>query len=421
MIPSLDNVQEVTVVGLGKTGIGLSCLLHTLGKRVRITEQKTAAASAKDFNKVKDIIADAEFEGHTRDFVTKSGLILVNPSVPLHSEIFRWAAEERIPVMGEIELCFELCPAPIAAVTGSIGKTTTTSLLFKILKKYSGRKTHLLGNIGSPCSAFVLDVEKDDIVCLEVSSYQLATVHRFRPHVAVLLNIVPNHLDVHAHFEEYIACKLNIFKNQTEQDFALINERDKERLPGMERIRAQKVFFSGNGFRNEDFSAAATAATVLGIGEKQAHEVIQAFKGLPHRLEHVATIDGVDFINDSKSTTVESTVWALRQIEKPVWLICGGRDKGLSYGALGPALSRVKAVFIIGEAGEKISNALPETARKRRFSTLDEAVAAARKSAEPGDTVLLSCMCSSFDMFKDYKERGNVFKRLVSSGTARPE
>lgn len=418
---SLDTVQEVTIVGLGKTGIGLSRLLHTLGKRVRITEKKAAAASAKDFSKVRDIVADAEFEGHTRDFVTKSGLILVSPSVPLHSEIFSWAAEECIPVMGEIELCSQLCPAPIAAVTGSIGKTTTTSLLFKILKKHSGKKTHLLGNIGIPFSEFVLEVKKDDIVCLEVSSYQLATIQTFKPHVAVLLNIVPNHLDVHAHYEEYVACKLNIFKNQTEQDFALINEYDKDRLPGIEHIRAQKLFFSGNGFRNEDFSAAVAAATALGISEKQAQEVIGTFKGLPHRLEYVATIEGVDFINDSKSTTVESTAWALRQIEKPVWLICGGRDKGLSYETLAPALSRVKAVFIIGEAGEKIFNALPETARKRKLSTLDEAVAAARKSAEPGDAVLLSCMCSSFDMFKDYKERGNVFKRLVSGGTARPE
>jgi len=413
---SLEHVHTVTVVGLGKTGVGLCKLLHSLGKKVKLTEQKSRERSAKDHEKVKSHIVDAEFGSHTLDFIKDSQLIVVNPSVPLHSVIFTWAREHNIPVIGEIELCFLLCKGTIVAVTGSIGKTTTTALTFKILKKHSGRRTHLLGNIGIPFSEYVLQVGADDIVCLEVSSYQLSTIERFRPHIAVLLNIVPNHLDVHASFQEYRACKLNIFKNQTAQNYAVVSEHLRPQLPELAQSKAQKVFFSANGFRNENFSAAVAVASLFGIDARLAGEVIQQFKGLPHRLEYVKTINGIAYVNDSKSTTVESTIWALQQIKGPVFLICGGRDKGLSYDRLLPHLRAVREVLVIGEAQDKICNALASgPVAQRRCATLADAVQTARTTAQFGDTVLLSCMCSSFDMFKDYKERGNVFKKLIHS------
>ena len=180
-------------------------------------------------------------------------------------------------------------------------------------------------------------------------------------------------------------------------------------------LRSQKIYFSKENFENENFSAAAAVSSILRIPARIRQEVFESFKGLPHRMEFVMNFDGVDFINDSKSTTVESTLWAINQIKKPVILICGGKDKGLRYEGLSPYIGKnVRFVFIIGSAKDKIYAALPGGAKKKRCGSLDEALMAAKKAACPGDAVLFSCMCSSYDMFKNYKERGNVFKRLVS-------
>jgi len=320
-----------------------------------------------------------------------------------------------IPVISEIEAAWILCPATVIAVTGSSGKTTVTTLIGNIIEA-SGKKAFICGNTGTPFSAQVSKMRVEDFVCLEASSFQLEHIRDFNPKVAVMLNFSKNHLDRHKDMREYLEAKKRVFMNQKKDDFLVLNEHD-ETLKNLAKESMGKViYFSETGEFNPNQAAAAAVGEILEIDKKVCLKVFSEFNGLEHRFEQVTEINNIKFINDSKATVVESTVWALNCINSPVILIAGGRDKGVDYrGILPSARGKVKEVIVIGEAKEKIKKALNGFLSISAAQSMEEAVRLAYEKSAPGDYVLLSPMCSSFDMFADFEERGRVFKNAVRS------
>jgi UDP-N-acetylmuramoylalanine--D-glutamate ligase len=408
--------KKVTVVGLGKSGLAASLFLKDKGAKVWVTD---FGISPQIQSRAKILEAEGisvEIGKHNPRPVTRTDLIVVSPGVDNNSPVMRLAKGLNIPVISEIELGFMSCPAQIIAITGTNGKSTTATLIHKILT-YAGRRAHLLGNIGEPLCAHLDDIDSGDIISLEVSSFQLENTVKFRPKVAVMLNLTPDHLDRHADIQNYLNAKKKIFANQNSNDWTLFNYDDPvlRRLSG--QTRAKVLFFRDNcqDGLNSNTQAAIAACSVFGIDEKTAQEAISDFRGLPHRLEYVGNIRGVEFVNDSKATNVDSTVWALRNINKPIILIAGGRDKGCPFEQIkGLIRTKVRCLIVIGEAREKIKFALNGAGPEIEDAlSLEEAVFLAGQRALPGDCVLLSPMCASFDMFKNFEERGEVFKRAV--------
>jgi UDP-N-acetylmuramoylalanine--D-glutamate ligase len=306
-----------------------------------------------------------------------------------------------------------LCPATIIAVTGSNGKTTVATLIGKLLEA-AGKKVFTCGNIGRPFCGELQKLKEGDLVCLEVSSFQLETIDKFKPKVAVILNFSPNHLDRHKDMQEYLEAKKRIFKNQDKTDYLVLNENDPVVKGLAQEARAEVTYFKEKDGLNPNEAAALTVGSLFGVDKKTCRDVFANFKGVEHRLEQVAEIKSVEFINDSKSTTVEATAWALKTLPRPVILIAGGRDKNLDYRAiLDLAVKKAKEIILIGEAKDKIRAALKGHPAIAEASSLEEAVNVAFRRARPGDCVLLSPMCASFDMFADFEDRGRVFKQIV--------
>ncbi|MFA5088896.1 MAG: UDP-N-acetylmuramoyl-L-alanine--D-glutamate ligase [Candidatus Omnitrophota bacterium] len=416
--------KKVTVIGLGRSGMALVRLITHLRGKVRISEQGAIEGLPRDFGReLKEQNIETEFGGHTQAFIEKSDMIVLSPGVRIDAPPVQWARSKGIPVIGEIELAFRLCAVPIIAVTGSNGKTTVVNLIKEILAK-AGRKVCLCGNIGSPFSKHVLELKGIDYVVLEISSFQLETIVQFRPHIAVFLNFSQNHLDRHKDMQEYLDAKKRIFANQNEHDYAVLNAGDPA-VKGLAReIRSKVCYFnipeeiskSAEKSLNPNFLAVLEVGRILGIDLDLCREVLRDFKGVEHRLEWVRTIEGIDFINDSKSTTVEAGRWAMTTIPKPILLICGGRDKNLDFSVLRSLVQeKVKKLFLIGEAKEKIKSAFGDIVPVAECSQLAEAVKNARQEALPGDCIVLSPMCASFDMFANFEERGKIFKQIVQS------
>lgn len=437
--------KRVTVVGLSDSGFSAAKLLKKLKARVRISELRR-----DDDVKARLKLLDAvEFEagGHTKRFISKSDLIVVSPGVAPDAVPFRWAKEEAIPIISELELGYMFCSAPIIAVTGTNGKSTTASLIHEVLKA-NGINSFLLGNIGRPICEDILGVPRESVVTLEVSSFQLEAIKTFRPKIAILLNVSRDHLDRYGSMEEYRNAKLRIFENQQSSDYAILDYDDStmRRLSG--KIKSRAFYFSvsrkaegghieggkllvGLRGRVEEVcgkkdirlcgthnlkNVLAAAIAVKIINEKcDIAGPVRSFKGLRHRFELAAEIEGIPFIDDSKSTTVDSTVKALESFsDGNVILIAGGRDKGSDYSLLATQIKKIKHLVLLGEAREKIRKVLADFGVPiADAATIREAVSFSRKIAKEGDTVLLSPMCSSFDMFRDYKERGEVFREAV--------
>jgi UDP-N-acetylmuramoylalanine--D-glutamate ligase len=331
----------------------------------------------------------------------------------------QWASEHGIEVMGEVEFAFRLCPCPVVAITGSNGKTTTTTVIAQILKA-AGHGVCLCGNIGSPFSKYVLDLTPGDIVVLEISSFQLESTVHFRPHVAVWTNFSQNHLDRHKDLDEYFQAKCKIFANQGPGDFAVLNFQDTRHRELFPRLKAKVRFFNTadkpTGVDNPNYLAAMQAAYAFGVGQEACLKTFSEFKGVEHRLEFVRDIKGVDFINDSKSTTVEAGRWALERAHKPIVMICGGLDKHLDYSVLKPLVAqKVKHMIAIGQAREIMRSTFSDVVALEMSTSLEAAVKTARLVAKSGECVLFSPMCASFDMFKDYEDRGRVFKEIVNN------
>ena len=411
--------KKVTVLGAARSGAAVAQLVMRQGGRAKISEsQPLSAVSPKISSLLRDRQIIAEWGGHTQKFIEDSDLVVLSPGVRINAPCVEWARKKNIPVLGEVEFAYHFCPAPIIAVTGSNGKTTTVTLIAEILKK-AGRKVCLCGNIGTPLSAQVLDLTSEDWVVLEISSFQLEATQTFCPHVAVILNISQNHLDRHKDMDEYVQAKARIFANQTAPDFAVLNGESPELAALGKKLRAQVSYFNSNAqtadIQNPNFRAACEVARVLGVSEKISRAVFKNFKGVEHRLEFVRSLDGVDYINDSKATTAEAGRWAMERLEKPLILICGGRDKHIDFGVLRNLVqSRVKKMIAIGEARAKLEQTFKEVVAFESCGTLDDAVRAARKNARKGDCVVLSPLCASFDMFANFEERGQTFKNIVN-------
>ena len=436
--------ERILIVGLGKTGVGAAKFLAARGKRIAITDSKSAEALSGSLKELEGVEFTPHFGGHDPEVFLSYPLIVVSPGVDVRAPHFRQARDKGIDVIGEMELASRFVREPIIAVTGTNGKTTTTTLIGEIFEKvYPG--CFVGGNIGNPFINYVQSGKTAPCVILEVSSFQLETIETFHPHTALLLNITEDHLDRYDGYGDYIEAKYRIFENQHEGDHAILRRG----LGEDTRIKAQKFFFSAEsavkegaflkdgvmhvrvkgseflykrdssplpGVHNtENLLAALIAAHLYGIKQEAIEEVVRGFRGLSHRVEPVRTVKGVTFYNDSKATNVDATKRALEGMETGVVLIAGGRDKGGSYRVIGEFADKIRAMVLIGEAQEKIAGDLEGVIDIYREKDLQGAVEAALSLAKEGDSVLFSPMCSSFDMFRDYKERGNIFKEIVGS------
>ncbi|MBI3602278.1 MAG: hypothetical protein HY209_05230 [Candidatus Omnitrophica bacterium] len=401
--------KKVTVIGAARSGLAVADLVLRCGGIPKISESKPHVSIPCGIT--------VETGGHTQAFIQDSDYVILSPGVRIGSPPVQWAEDKGIEVMGEVELAFRFCPCPIVAVTGSNGKTTTSTLIAEILKK-AGRSVCLCGNIGSPFSNYVFNLKPTDTVVLEISSFQLESMIHFKPHVALWLNFSQNHLDRHKDLTKYFQAKKKIFANQDKNDFAVLNFAQEEFHDLAKGLKSKVLFFNGpdvcSDITNPNDLAALTAAKALGVSESISRQVFLEFKGVEHRLELVRTLHGVDYINDSKSTTAEASRWALERTHKPIIMICGGRHKQIDLSVLKGLVGRkVKQMIAIGEAKDLIQQTFKDVVPVATCSSFKEAIKAAQQKAQEGDAVVLSPMCASFDMFNDYEHRGKVFKEIV--------
>jgi len=406
--------KKVTIVGLARSGVACANLLHRLGAFVSVTEindnsQSRQACAKLSFSEIK-----VELGKHSQDLIKQADLVVISPGVPMNSLCVNWAKEFNKLLISEIEVASILCPAQIIAVTGSNGKTTVTTLIGKVLAA-TQKKVFVCGNIGNPFCAEVEKMQSGDFVVLEVSSFQLETIKDFKPLIAIILNLTPNHLDRYNNIQEYLDAKKRIFMNQEQGDFLVLNADDPLLSSLSCNPKSKVIFFTKQEGANPNQSAVIAVGKALGVELGKMQKVFQEFKGIQHRLEEVVEINGVKFINDSKATTADSAIWAISNISSPINLIAGGRHKGIDYRViLDVAKDKVIHAFLIGEAKDIIASDLKAGGFWiEKVDTLKEAVTKAYLSARPGYVVLLSPMCSSYDMFTDYEERGRAFKRIV--------
>jgi UDP-N-acetylmuramoylalanine--D-glutamate ligase len=437
--------KKVVVVGLGRSGVAAAKLLIEKGAEVWVTDRRSSKELAYEMKELKDWPVRFVLEDHSASIFSGAALTVVSPGVPTAS-----IETGGTPVIGETELAFRYLSAPMIAITGTNGKSTTSALLGHILKTWD-KRVFVGGNLGIPLCEAARSKKPWEWIVAEISSFQLETIETFRPRIAVLLNITPNHLDRYPHFRGYICTKLRIFERQTQNDRAVVNFDDeiirsylstirpgivgfsrKERPPkgvwldgdrlisdlggSREIVRRNKILLRGE-HNLENVMAAAAAAQLAGCPEEFIRKALSHFSGLEHRLEVVRVHQGVLYVNDSKATTVSATASALESFEEPVILIAGGQDKGMDFSLLKPVISRkVRDVILIGEAREKIRKALEDDhVPIHEAASLNEAVKAAATLATAGQVVLMAPGCASFDMFRDFEERGQQFKALVSS------
>jgi UDP-N-acetylmuramoylalanine--D-glutamate ligase len=442
--------KKVLVVGLGKSGLAAALFLRRRGALVTVSDVRSAEQLAKEIPALIEAGIMVESGGHGLLTFRRQDLIVVSPGVPLDTPELAQVKHFGLPVIGELELAARFLKGHTLAVTGSNGKTTTTTLLGEILKA-GGLPTLVGGNIGLPVVALIDDSTDDTWSVLEVSSFQLETTVQFHPEIAVILNITPDHLDRHGSFENYCAAKERIFAAQTAEDCLVLNADNTPCAHAAARSAAKVYWFSiehpvDQGAWLEQgsvvYRAAEDAATehvmpLRGIPLKGAHNIenvlaavvsarlagvpaevirgaVESFQAVEHRLEYVITHNGVAYYNDSKATNVDATAKAIAAFSGGIHLILGGKDKNSDYTLLSDLLrERVSAVYTIGSAAAKIESHLRGVVSIYSCVTLDKAVASAAAAARPGEVVLLAPACSSFDQFENYEHRGKVFKQLV--------
>ncbi|MBI4367763.1 MAG: UDP-N-acetylmuramoyl-L-alanine--D-glutamate ligase [Candidatus Omnitrophica bacterium] len=407
--------KKVCVLGAGETGVQSALFLKSRGASVFLSELK----QSRDMQEAKKQLEGAgiacEFGEHDWEEIRHYELVIISPGIPPSVPIYQKIARAGIPMWSEIELAYRASESPIIAVTGSNGKTTVTTLIRDVLRA-GGRSAESCGNIGN---SFVREVEKlgpETIAVVEVSSFQLVHIDQFTPHIAVLLNLSPNHLDWHGSFDRYAEMKFRIFKNQTKANYALINQSDSESAQRSKELNAQVVYFDGQDLENPNYGAIYKVAELYGIDSNIVRSVLENFSGLEHRYEDVGNVLDVRYINDSKSTTIASLSWALERVPAQAVLVAGGRHKGGNFKTLRDLVKRkVKFLILIGEAKKEIEAAFGDLVSIYSADTLEEALRAARSVSRSGDTVLFSPACASFDMFRDYQDRGEQFKRILST------
>ena len=439
--------KRVLVVGLGKSGVASALFLQSRGAKVTVSDAKPQDQLGEEIPVLLDHGIVVETGGHGERTFRGQDLIVVSPGVPVDSAPLVQARAVGEPVIGEIELASQFLPRNIVAITGSNGKTTTTTLAGEIVAA-GGFPTVVGGNIGTPAISLVARAKDDTVVVLEVSSFQLETIQTFRPKVAVVLNITPDHLDRHRTFEAYTNAKARIFENQQADDFAVLNADDPTCAGLASRTRAQVFWFSRKeevkqgayvrdgrvlfrdakaqreimlaseiplkgGHNVENVLAAVCVGGLMGCEAGRIGKAVRDFKAVEHRLEYVATIRGVEYYNDSKATNVDATIKALESFPANVHLILGGKDKDSDYTLLNHLLQqRVKRVYTIGAAAEKIESQI-KGVEVDHAETLETALRRASATAAAGDIVLLAPACASFDQFRNYEHRGRVFKDVV--------
>ncbi len=441
--------KRVLVVGLGKSGLAAARFLKRQGARVTVSDSRPAATVA-ELPQLLDEGIMVEAGSHGLLTFRRQELIVVSPGIPASVPELKQVRALGMRIVGELELGTQFLQGQILAVTGSNGKTTTTSLLGEIFAA-AGRPTLVGGNIGRPVVEMVAESTPGTWSMLEVSSFQLETIDTFKPHIALVLNITPDHLDRHGSFENYAAAKTRITENQTADDFLVLNAEDKPTQMVAAHTKAQIFWFSPRrqvkqgafvhgesiffraaegaspepvmpvaeiplaGAHNvENVLAAVAAARLAGVPSEVIRRAVAGFKAVEHRLEFVREIDGVRYFNDSKATNVDATAKALEAFPEGIHIVLGGKDKNSDYRTLGQLLrERAKTVITIGSAAEKIETQLAGVVKIERAGTLDKAVEIAHENATPGDVVLLAPACASFDQFESYEHRGRLFKELV--------
>ena len=434
------NGKQVVVLGLGISGMEAAKLLKDKGARVTVRDSASNNATVNQRAEALRQRGISVELGAVIPATERFDFCVLSPGINPNAPIVQRLQQAGLPMFGELEVAYRFCQCPIVAITGTNGKTTTTELVNAVLAA-GGKRTKASGNIGTAFSAAVRDSSNLDVMVVEVSSFQLENIVEFRPHVSVHLNLTPDHLDRYKTMEEYEAAKWHIFRNQAEDDYAIVNTN--LRLPEM---KARKITLSATGspadyqlldgflvvrglrvlkqsqtnligpHNAENMLAALAVADLYQIPREAAIEAFCVYKPLPHRLEKVAEIAGVTFLNDSKATNIDALEKALLAMRSPVVLLAGGKDKGLDFDGLRPLLrEKVKAVVLIGQMTEKLFAAWNSAVPCVRATTLADAVERTQKLARPGDVVLFSPGCSSYDMFKDFEDRGDQFRALVQA------
>ncbi len=441
--------KRVLVVGLGKSGLAASRFLKERGAQVTVSDSRPGTVIAELPGLLEQGIA-IETGSHGLLTFRRQDLIVVSPGVPPTVPELQQVRAMGMRVIGELELGAQFLQGEIVAITGSNGKTTTTTLIGEILKA-SGRPTLVGGNIGTPVTEMVAESTPETWNVLEASSFQLESIETLRPRISLVLNITPDHLDRHGSFGAYAAAKMRITENQIADDFLVLNAEDtatqmvaantkaqifwfspKRQVKQGAFVHGESIFFRARegtqpepvlpvaeiplvGAHNvENVLAAVCATRLAGVESETIRSAVAAFKAVEHRLEFVRELDGVRYFNDSKATNVDATAKAVEAFPGGIFLILGGKDKDSNYSTLAPLLrERVRAVITIGSAAEKIERQLAGVAKIERADTLQRAVSWARREGKAGDTVLLAPACSSFDQFDNYEHRGRTFKQLV--------
>jgi UDP-N-acetylmuramoylalanine--D-glutamate ligase len=443
--------RRVTVVGLARSGIAAARMLHEAGVRVTGVDAKPLGALGREAAALRDAGVSITTGSADAGAFARAALVVVSPGVPLDSAQLAPARAARLPIIGELELGWRAMEAETIAITGTNGKTTTTALTGALLAEQP-RPVLVAGNIGTPLAAHALSFARDGVLVAEVSSFQLETIDAFQPRVAAVLNVTPDHLDRHGSFDAYLDAKARIFMNQAPADCAVLNADDPAATGLASRTRARVLWFSRRrrlehgvfvhdgwvtarlngdaeaicplaevqlrGAHNvENVLAAAACALWMGLGADAIRRAMGRFRAVEHRIEFVRDVRGVQFYNDSKGTNVASTIKALESFAERVVLIAGGKGKGQDFAPLAEvARGRVGHAVTIGEDGPKIAAALSAVGvAVSRAPSMQAAIEAARAQARPGDIVLLSPACASFDMFDNYEHRGDVFKQLVGA------
>jgi UDP-N-acetylmuramoylalanine--D-glutamate ligase len=459
--------KKVLVIGLARSGLAVANLLTTQGARVTITDEKSKEELINNIKKLKKgikILLGRQDSIRLKNLVSEYDLLVISPGVPRENPLVEKARKSKIPVVSEVEAAFNIASSnlhwktlpspPVVAVTGTNGKTTTCELIGAVLRNDKKRKVIVAGNIGTPLSSVVSQITRGTVLVLEISSFQLENVDSFHPYVAVILNITPDHMDRHRTMDNYIRAKANILKNQTEEDFCILNGEDKNCRFLEGKAKSQVILFSSKralrkgvfveggrivsnlnsrekvpydrgellvkhvrvpGPHNlENALVAIATGDIFGISRSKVRRAIETFPGVDHRLEIVREIDGRRFINDSKATNVDACKRALETFPAPIILIMGGCDKGAPYSPVANLVKqKVTALVLLGQAASRIEKELIGSAPIYRVDGMREGVKLSYSLSQPGSSILLSPACSSFDMYSDFEERGEDFKRWV--------
>jgi UDP-N-acetylmuramoylalanine--D-glutamate ligase len=442
--------KKVLVIGLARTGMATVLFLVRRGAITMVTDLISPLEQQRRLQDLPIPPAAVQIVPYAASSLQGVDLVVPSPAVPPHDPLLKNALNRGIEIISETELSFRYLRTPLIAITGTNGKTTTTTLVGEILR-HCGYRPFVGGNIGRPLIEYVDGNQEADCVVAEVSSFQLQWVELFRPHVAICLNVTTDHLDYHGNFADYLACKLRLFARQTKEDLAIVNAAEswatsvgqiapvriaffggkQPRLPGISLQEAKLIYQDASGLREaypqdmvkipgkhnlENCMAAILAAREFNCPPEEIIKAVSQFRGIPHRIEFAGEKGGVSFYDDSKGTNVGAVARALETFDQPTILLMGGRDKDNDFNELtSSALQRVKLLLTFGEAGDKIAGVLGDRVRTERRARLGDAVCRAYELAVPGDVVLLSPGCASFDEFANYGERGRFFQDVVKN------